>query len=69
MEKLKTLAELVNECGNVARASLKLNVTRQTVDRWRTGKFKPSMAQIELAKMKGVDLTRHLVIPTVQTKA
>ncbi len=67
--ELKSLAEFINECGNVARASLKLNVTRQTLDRWRYGKFKPSPAQVELARQKGVDLTRHVVVPTARTKA
>lgn len=53
---LKTLAEFINDHKSVAAASRVLGISRQTIDRWQKGEFKPSPAQVELAKQKGVDL-------------
>ncbi len=53
---MKNLAEFINECGSVAEAARRLDISRQTLDRWRSGKFKPSRAMIRLAEVKGVDL-------------
>lgn len=60
---MKTLAELINESGSVAEAARVVGVSRQTIDRWQSGKFKPSRAMVELLKQKGVDLEAQLVIP------
>lgn len=60
---MKTLAELINECGSVAAAARYLGINRQTIDRWQLGKFKPSPIIVSVAKQKGVDLHRQLVIP------
>lgn len=60
---MQTLAEFINESGGVAEAARRLGVSRQTLDRWQTGKFKPSRVMVELAKLKGVDLESQLVIP------
>lgn len=54
---MKSLNEFINGHKSVAAAARELGVTRQTVDRWRTGKFKPSKAQVELGQLRGVDLT------------
>lgn len=58
---MKNLAEFINECGSVAEASRRLSVSRQTMDRWRTGKFKPSPVMVKMARTLGVDLT---ILPT-----
>ena len=60
-----TLAEFINKNGSVAAAARELGVTRQTIDRWRLGKFKPSQAMVRLAKLQEVDLVgAPLVLPT-----
>ncbi len=62
---MKTLAEFINECGSVAEAARKLTVSRQTIDRWQSGAFKPSRALVELARLKEVDLlTKPIEVPT-----
>ena len=62
---MKTLAEFINEQKSVAAAARSLGVSRQTIDRWQKGKFKPSRAQAELARLKEVDLvSAPVVIPT-----
>lgn len=53
---MKNLAQFINECRTVAAAARALGVSRQTVDRWLKGDFKPSPAQVELARQKGVEL-------------
>ena len=54
---MKNLAEFINECETVAEAARRLSVSRQTLDRWRQGKFKPSPAMIRSARAQDVDLT------------
>ena len=53
---MNTLKDFLKECGSVAEVSRRLNVPRQTIDRWLTGKFKPSRAMVELIRLKEVDL-------------
>lgn len=52
---MKNLAEFINECGTIAEASRRLNVSQQTIHRWRKG-GKPSRLIVEVAQGKGVDL-------------
>lgn len=66
---LQTLAQFINGHKSVAGASRALGVSRQTVDRWQRGSFKPSPAQVELARQKGVDLTLRLVPLDTTTSA
>lgn len=59
-----TLAEFINGHKTVAKAARELGVSRQTIDRWQSGAFKPSRAMVRVAKAQGIDLTTNLVIPT-----
>lgn len=60
---MKTLAQFINESGSVAEAARRLGITRQSIDRWQKGKFKPSPVMVALLKQKGVDLEAQLVVP------
>ena len=53
---MRNLAEFINEQKSVAAAARALGVSRQTIDRWRTGAFKPSPAMVELMRQRGIDL-------------
>lgn len=68
-DTLKTIAQIINECGSVAEAARKLGVTAQTIHRWQSGSFKPSRVMVELMAMKGVDLLAPLVAPVRSKRA
>lgn len=58
-----TLEMLIKECRSVAAAARKLDVSQQSINRWRSGKFRPSRHLIKLAKRKGVNLEWSTIDP------
>jgi len=63
MEKLKTLAQFINESGSVAEAGRRLSIEASTLRRWQKNKSKPSQSMVKLARLKGVDLENQLLLP------
>jgi len=61
----KTLAQFINECETVAETARRLQVSQQTVHRWKRGTSKPSRAQIRLARALGVDLSQRVSKPSM----
>jgi len=66
---MMTLAELILREGSIAAAARRLQVSRQTVDRWLKAKFKPSLAIVRLAEQQGVDLQTRLLPPLDRPEA
>lgn len=53
---MQNLAEFLNRCGTVAEAARQLEVSQQTIHRWRKG-GKPSRLTVIALQEKGLDLT------------
>lgn len=52
---MKNLAEFINECGTIAEASRRLEVSQQTIHRWRNG-HKPNRLTVIALREKGLEL-------------
>lgn len=53
---MKNLAEYLNECGTVAEAAKRLDISQQSIHRWRNG-FRPSRLTVIALQQKGLDLS------------
>jgi transposase-like protein len=60
---LKTLSELIEEVNNIAEVCRQLDIPRQTLERWRNLKSKPSRGMVALMATKGIDVTEFLDKP------
>lgn len=60
---MMTLEMFIKECRFMSVAARKLGVSRQSLDRWRRGEYKPSRHIVKLAKRKGVNLEWSVVVP------
>ena len=58
---MKTLEQAIQEFGSVEAVARFLDVSRQTVIRWRTRTSKPSRVMVRMAAEKGIELCPLLI--------
>ena len=52
---MTTLTQYIQDCGSLAKAATRLEISVGTLNNWRKGKFKPSDAMIRWLRTKGVN--------------